>query len=184
MARVGNIDGGAGARARQYWIAVVAQDAAAAGAAEGYLQLGSGKAGPLERMLNAEQGRLGNHGLDGGLDFFPSEADVLDALQSGAGESRVLLGYRYAGVQQGQRIVADATAGGGGRPMHWIMDEIADQGIDSAVLHNAQNVRARLTLMADDEVVWSAVVRSTKSLDTTGPDAGLGFTQILEVLVP
>ena len=54
MARVGNIEVGAGVRARQYWIAVVAGDAAVAGAAEGYLQLGSGKAGPLERMQGGD----------------------------------------------------------------------------------------------------------------------------------
>jgi hypothetical protein len=54
MARVGNLESGAGGRARQYWIAVVAGDAATAGAAAGYLQLGSGRAGPLERMQGGD----------------------------------------------------------------------------------------------------------------------------------
>jgi EVE domain len=54
MARVGNSEGGADVRARQFWIVVVARDAAVAGASEGYLQLGSGKAGPLERMQGGD----------------------------------------------------------------------------------------------------------------------------------
>jgi hypothetical protein len=44
----------AAARPRRFWIAVVAQDSAAALAAGGYLQLGSGRAGPLERMAGGD----------------------------------------------------------------------------------------------------------------------------------
>ena len=54
MARVGSSEGGADVRARQFWIVVVARDAAVAGAAAGYLQVGSGKAGPLERMQGGD----------------------------------------------------------------------------------------------------------------------------------
>jgi len=79
MARVGNIEGGAGVRARQYWIAVVARDAAVAGAAEGYLQLGSGKAGPLERM----------HGGDGFVLYSPRTSAAGEALQAFTAIGRV-----------------------------------------------------------------------------------------------
>ncbi len=79
MARVGNIEGGAGVRARQYWIAVVARDAAVAGAAEGYLQLGSGKAGPLERM----------QGGDGFVLYSPRTSAAGEALQAFTAIGRV-----------------------------------------------------------------------------------------------
>jgi hypothetical protein len=79
MARVGNIEGGAGVRARQYWIAVVARDAALAGAAEGYLQLGSGKAGPLERM----------QGGDGFILYSPRTSAAGEALQAFTAIGRV-----------------------------------------------------------------------------------------------
>jgi len=79
MARVGNVKGGAGVRARQYWIAVVARDAAVAGAAEGYLQLGSGKAGPLERM----------QGGDGFVLYSPRTSAAGEALQAFTAIGRV-----------------------------------------------------------------------------------------------
>ena len=79
MARVGSVKGGAGVRARQYWIAVVARDAAVAGAAEGYLQLGSGKAGPLERM----------QGGDGFVLYSPRTSAAGEALQAFTAIGRV-----------------------------------------------------------------------------------------------
>ena len=79
MAQVGNVEGAAGVRARQYWIAVVAQDAAVAGAAEGYLQLGSGKAGPLERM----------QGGDGFILYSPRTSAAGEALQAFTAIGRV-----------------------------------------------------------------------------------------------
>jgi hypothetical protein len=41
-------------RPRRFWIVVIGADAAAALAAHGHLQLGSGKAGPLERMRGGD----------------------------------------------------------------------------------------------------------------------------------
>ena len=79
MARVGNVRGGVGVRARQYWIVVVARDAAVAGAAEGYLQLGSGKAGPLERM----------HGGDGFVLYSPRTSAAGEVLQAFTAIGRV-----------------------------------------------------------------------------------------------
>jgi hypothetical protein len=79
MARVGNVEGGAGVRARQCWIAVVARDAAVAGAAGGYLQLGSGKAGPLERM----------QGGDGFVLYSPRTSAEGEALQAFTAIGRV-----------------------------------------------------------------------------------------------
>lgn len=60
------------ARPRQFWIAVVARDAALAAVAQGYLQLASGKAGPLERM----------RGGDGFVLYSPRECAGGAALQA------------------------------------------------------------------------------------------------------
>ena len=79
MARVGNSEVGAGVRARQFWIVVVGRDVAVAGAAQGYLQLGSGKAGPLERM----------QGGDGFVLYSPRTSADGEALQAFTAIGRV-----------------------------------------------------------------------------------------------
>jgi hypothetical protein len=79
MARVVNSEGGADVRARQFWIVVVARDAAVAGAAAGYLQVGSGKAGPLERM----------QGGDGFVLYSPRTSAAGEALQAFTAIGRV-----------------------------------------------------------------------------------------------
>mgnify|MGYP001764222821 CR=1 FL=1 len=79
MARSGSSVGGAGGCARQYWIAVMARDAAVAGAAAGYLQLGSGRAGPLERM----------QGGDGFVVYSPRTSAAGEALQAFTAIGRV-----------------------------------------------------------------------------------------------
>ena len=66
-------------RPRQFWIAVVAGDAAVAAMAQGYLQLASGKAGPLERM----------RGGDGFLLYSPRESAAGTALQAFTAVGRV-----------------------------------------------------------------------------------------------
>ena len=69
----------AAARPRQFWIAVVAGDAAVAAVGRGYLQLASGKAGPLERM----------RGGDGFLLYSPRESAAGAALQAFTAMGRV-----------------------------------------------------------------------------------------------
>jgi hypothetical protein len=79
MARGDSSGVGAGGRSRQYWIAVMVRDAAVAGAAEGYLQLGSGRAGPLERM----------QGGDGFVVYSPRTSAGGEALQAFTAIGRV-----------------------------------------------------------------------------------------------
>ena len=87
MARVGNVERGTGEGARRYWIAVMSRDAADAGAAVGYLQLGSGRAGPLERM----------QGGDGFVVYSPRATAAGEALQAFTAIGRV----RHAPIEIG-----------------------------------------------------------------------------------
>ena len=80
------------ARPRRYWIVVAAQDAAVAGAAQGYLQLGSGKAGPLERM----------RGGDGFVVYSPRTGARGEALQAFTAIGRVRdAPIEMAGIEPG-----------------------------------------------------------------------------------
>jgi hypothetical protein len=69
----------AAARPRQFWIVVVAGDAARAAATQGFLQLASGRAGPLERM----------RGGDGFVLYSPRECAAGAALQAFTAIGRV-----------------------------------------------------------------------------------------------